>query len=203
MSLKTFVKIGNVTNLSDARYCAGMGVDVIGFPVDASIDHALSSEKFAEITNWISGIGLVGEFKSAGLEEIKLSLQNFQLDFIEIQQIDLVESVALLGKPVYFKTTIVDESAFNSLKSKLSYLDELVGAVIVQSGNTALFESLDEFHQFYNGNVRLIKGYGVEEASPESLSKFKGIELQATEEERPGYKDYGQVMDILESLEED
>ena len=25
MALKTFVKVGNISNLSDARYCAGMG----------------------------------------------------------------------------------------------------------------------------------------------------------------------------------
>jgi phosphoribosylanthranilate isomerase len=36
MALKCFVKVGNVTNLSDARYCAGMGVDLLGFPVDAA-----------------------------------------------------------------------------------------------------------------------------------------------------------------------
>ena len=29
MPLKTFVKVGNITNLSDARYCAGMGVDML------------------------------------------------------------------------------------------------------------------------------------------------------------------------------
>jgi phosphoribosylanthranilate isomerase len=31
MPLKTFVKVGCITNLSDARYCAGMGVDMLGF----------------------------------------------------------------------------------------------------------------------------------------------------------------------------
>ncbi len=31
MALKTIVKVGNITNLSDARYCAVMGVDMLGF----------------------------------------------------------------------------------------------------------------------------------------------------------------------------
>ena len=31
MGLRTSVIVNGVNNLSDARYCAGMGVDVIGF----------------------------------------------------------------------------------------------------------------------------------------------------------------------------
>ena len=32
--LKTIVKVSEVNNLSDARYCAGMGVEYIGFSMD-------------------------------------------------------------------------------------------------------------------------------------------------------------------------
>ena len=34
MGLKTLVKVSEVNNLSDARYCAGMGVEMIGFSLD-------------------------------------------------------------------------------------------------------------------------------------------------------------------------
>jgi hypothetical protein len=29
------------------------------------------------------------------------------------------------------------------------------------------------------------------------------LELEATKEEKPGFKDYGEIMDVLESIEED
>lgn len=50
MSLKYPVKINRVNNLSDARYCAGMGVDMIG------ITNEISIEEYVAITNWITGI---------------------------------------------------------------------------------------------------------------------------------------------------
>jgi phosphoribosylanthranilate isomerase len=50
MSLVTKVKAANITNLSDARYCAGMGVEWIGFP-----SQDVSPAMFAEITGWLSG----------------------------------------------------------------------------------------------------------------------------------------------------
>ena len=41
--LKTLIKVSNINNLSDARYCAGMGVEMLGFSMDE-----LSIEKFKE-----------------------------------------------------------------------------------------------------------------------------------------------------------
>ena len=48
MGLKLSVKIGDVTNLSDARYAAGMGVDYIGFNVDTNSTNFVTATKFNE-----------------------------------------------------------------------------------------------------------------------------------------------------------
>jgi phosphoribosylanthranilate isomerase len=53
MALKTKVKAGNITNLSDARYCAGMGVDWLGFPADV-----VNPDTFKEITNWVTSLNM-------------------------------------------------------------------------------------------------------------------------------------------------
>ena len=42
--LKTLVKVSGIENLSDARYCAGMGVEFLGFPLAQ-----IPFEKFQEI----------------------------------------------------------------------------------------------------------------------------------------------------------
>ena len=59
MSLVTKVKAANITNLSDARYCAGMGVDWIGFPLSQ-----VNPTVFSEITGWLSGPQWVVEFQT-------------------------------------------------------------------------------------------------------------------------------------------
>lgn len=203
MNLKTFVKIGNITNLSDARYCAGMGVDILGFPLDPSSDESISAETFKEITEWISGIDLAGEFGYASLEEIKYCLVSCDLQVIQIQNLDLVESVVGLGKTVIFKSVIESQEDIAALKSKLSYLDELVKIVLLACEASDLYAELDDFIRFYNGNLKLLKGYGIDETDFDDMAKFPGIELQGSPEERPGFKDYGRVMDILEELEEE
>lgn len=201
MSLQTFVKISNVSNLSDARYCAGMMVDVIGFNIDANEAEAVSEEDFKEITEWVAGVSFAGEFHSSKIEAIKEALKRYPVDWIEIDRMDLVEQVNLLGKPIIYRLIINDSDALNQLKSNLSYLDELVKMVLIKSDNSSLYDELDAQIGYYNGNLKLLKGFGVEPAA--DLKKYPGLELEATEEDRPGFKDYGQIMDVLEAIEED
>ncbi|WP_425391520.1 hypothetical protein [Ekhidna sp.] len=201
MALKTFVKISNISNLSDARYCAGMMVDVLGFNIDPSSDSQVSDSDFAEITEWVAGVKFAGEFYGAGLDQIKESVKNYPVDYIEIGDLDLVEKVGLLGKPLIFRLEINNSSQLAQFKSDLSYLDELVKMVIVISNNEKLFDEIDSQIGYYNGNLKLLKGYGISE--DKKLGNFPGLALEASEEERPGFKDYGQIMDVLELIEED
>ncbi|MEQ9467992.1 MAG: hypothetical protein RLN88_11310 [Ekhidna sp.] len=201
MGLKTFVKISNINNLSDARYCAGMMVDVLGFNIDPSSQARVSESDFAEITEWVAGVGFAGEFQRASLEQIKTAIKNYPVDYIQIADLDLVEGVNLLGKPIIFQLSIHSGEDLDTLKSNLSYLDELVKMVCIKSGNPELFDELDAQIGYYNGNLKLLKGYGI--STDPALAKFPGLELEATEEERPGFKDYGQIMDVLEVIEED
>ena len=68
MTLRTLVKISSVNNLSDARYAAGMGVELMGFNLDESSGNIVAPEQFRAITGWISGVKLVGEITDTNLE---------------------------------------------------------------------------------------------------------------------------------------
>ena len=63
--LRTKVKISAVTNLSDARYCAGMGVEWIGFSMDT-----VPAEKYGEIRGWLAGVQVVGETDAPDAETV-------------------------------------------------------------------------------------------------------------------------------------
>ena len=85
MALKTLVKVGNISNLSDARYCAGMGVDMLGFRVISGQEHYVSPELFKEIRGWFSGPSVVAEaYGIRSGEDLPFIIQNYLPDFIEL-----------------------------------------------------------------------------------------------------------------------
>ena len=92
MALKTLVKVGKISNLSDARYCSGMSVDMLGFCVVAGQDHYVSPELFKEIRGWFSGPAVVAEAygiqKGEGLPAV---IQHYLPDFIELSLQDLLK----------------------------------------------------------------------------------------------------------------
>ncbi|MEO1255146.1 MAG: hypothetical protein AAFY41_09705, partial [Bacteroidota bacterium] len=178
-----------------------MMVDVIGFNIDGSTDNFVSEGDFGEITDWVAGVQFAGEFLTSDIEDIREAVKRYGIDYIQIQHMELVEPVALLGKPLIYKMHIEDSNDLDKLTSGLSYLDELAKLVIIKSTNESLYGQIDAQIGYYNGNLKLLKGYAIK--ASEDLGKFPGLELEATEEDRPGYKDYGQIMDVLELIEDD
>ncbi|MEP5612300.1 MAG: hypothetical protein ABJP45_08620 [Cyclobacteriaceae bacterium] len=201
MPLKTFVKISNVSSLSDARYCAGMGVDILGFNIDPASPSRISPEDFKEITEWVAGVEFAGEFDSANADEIKAAVRDYPINYIQVSDQSLVEKIGLLGIPIIFVAAVDERAHLSKLGEMLSYLDELATIVILKTSNPELGDELDKSISFYNGNIKLVKGYQV--TPSESIHKFPGLEMQATREEKPGFKDYGEVMDVLEVLDAD
>ena len=84
MALKTLVKISEVNNLSDARYCAGMRVAFLGFSLDKTNSRFISPSKFKEITKWVSGVAFVGEVAPPDLPKVDQLLASYTLDYLQL-----------------------------------------------------------------------------------------------------------------------
>lgn len=59
---RTKVKINKVSNLTDARYFAAMGVDYLGFCCNLGTEMYCAPSKIKEIIEWVSGPEFVLEF---------------------------------------------------------------------------------------------------------------------------------------------
>ena len=101
--LKTLVKVSGVNNLSNARYCAGMGVDMLGFDMDS-----MQIEQFHEIKNWVSGVKIVGETKNESADYILEKIDQFKPDLIEIDNLEsAIELYHLSDIPIILNETII------------------------------------------------------------------------------------------------
>lgn len=200
MSLKTLVKVSNITNLSDARYCAGMGVEMIGFVMDKFSADYISPEKMKEIKAWVAGVQIVGETQSADYEEVKALVEGYEVDILQISEAGLLPQIADLGKPIILKLEF--ESAY--LEDYLERYSQFVEFFLVDGGDFSDFAryTLKE----YSFNYPIVLDFGITAENVNELleeMQIKGIALKGSNEIRPGYKDYDELSEIFEVLEED
>ncbi len=203
MALSTFVKISNISSLSDARYCAGMFVDQLGFNLNQADNEGISFETFLEIKDWVAGVQIVGELGDISKEEFLNLPKELPVDMIEISRLELLDQAKAFGKPISFKIELYHHLHLNDLSDLFIDLEGNVDQVVIHSESTQLFDEIKNEVNQYEGNLKMIKAFNVRLKTLNQLDGFDGIQLKATEEDQPGLKDYGEVMDILEALEVD
>ncbi len=194
MALKTKVKVGRITNLSDARYCAGMGVDLLGFPIGSA--HGIDAKKYKEITDWVSGPSFVVEWPTETIDNMDEVISSYNADFIEIS-VRQLQFVGTSTKPLIIKLALEEWNRYrNELlnnKSRIAYL------VLIRSESSATttfpWNEMKEFSvllSFTDFN------YSIDELLELPI---EGIALTGSEEVKPGLKEYTQLSEILERLE--
>lgn len=180
MPLKTFVKVASILNLSDARYCAGMGVDMLGFQAIEGHDNYIKGSQFQEIRGWIAGPQIVAELygiKDPG--ELTAIIDNYKPDYLEM---GLPELSLFTSLPVPIILSVGEKDNLDSLAIMPAYLT---------SNNP-----------FKTRIPLLVKVQSKEDVKLLLENPFvTGIVLKGGAEVKPGLKDYEVISDVLELLE--
>ncbi|WP_373514526.1 hypothetical protein [Persicitalea sp.] len=204
--LKTFVKISNFTNLSDARYCAGMGVDMLGFSVDEASDQYIIPKKYAEMRAWIAGVKLVAESSESDPQKLLTVLADYEFDALQVEDPNLLQYLkSELDKPLLLRVD-VDHYEADELDALMGrYSAEVEFFLLESEKNASLTDEWRNYLHKLSREYPILLGFGLESEAlvVDSIASIKmgGIALRGGEEIRPGYKDFGSLMDILESLE--
>ena len=184
MPLKTLVKIGGVTNLSDARYCAGMGVDMLGIRVIPGQVSYLAPQQFQEIRGWISGPLIVAElYGITQREELTSILENYKPDMLEV---GLSELEILSTLPLPYILNLGDDDHVNHISIQPDFI--LCRSPEINLNSVPLILEVESQAQV---NLAL------------SNPRVKGVAMNGSPEVRPGLKDYNILAEILEQLEVD
>lgn len=197
--LKTTVKVSALNNLSDARYCAGMGVDLLGFSMDE-----LDFEKFKEMRGWLAGVQVVGETDSTDVSKIIELTENYQPDYLQVSAWENLAEIQRIGLPIILKVDFATANLpalFQTTKGMVEYF---------------LLENSDEFGVIDEATLSqvdawsfqypILLGFGAKESNVNDLleqTQLKGFALKGNDEIRPGFGDFDELMNILEVLETD
>ena len=197
--LKTLIKVSNLNNLSDARYCAGMGVEMLGFSMDE-----LDFDKFKEMRGWLAGVQIVGETDSKNVSTVIDLVEKYQPDYLEVSDWENIIEIQRIGKPIILKidfSTANLPALFQATKGNVEYflLENSDKFGIVDDG---ILSQLDA----WSFQFPILLGFGIKESNTNDLleqTQLTGFALKGAYEIRPGIADNEELMNILEILERD
>lgn len=202
MALRTFVKINGVTNLTDARYGAGMYVDLLGFDIERNSEKYTSSALFKEISGWVSGVEFVGEFTHESQPDILEILKEYpNITWIEYDRIEKLKSLVGKGYSLIYRMDLDEVRRIEPEVAKILNQSGIVFHVV--SHEDVLLEEDQKVIAKLAENCKVILGTGIKVHNVQKLLDIGifGISLSGSDEIKPGLKDMDELTDILEKLE--
>ena len=187
MPLKSPVLLSAITNLSDARFAAGMGVEYLSFNMNESHEDFIGLNDYTAITAWLHGPVFVGEFvKGTSIDEILVRVKEFELEVVLIRDAELILALKAQGlKVIQFEENVTE-------------IPNKIGDLLVLE----LSDDNDVINIEVPENTLL--GTGVSPKNVNEIldnSSFTGIALKGSEEIRTGYVDLDEMAEILEAIE--
>lgn len=211
MTLSTRLKIGNVNNLSDARFAAGIGAEFIGFCFELNNPNYINPEKATAISGWLEGPQFVGEFDIQDAEEINTISHLMQLPFVQLRQHHNKLFHEKLNSKV-IQMVFLDQ--FTNAEETEFYLQRQAGSVELfllsfENGKAVQDKFLEnEANQNWLKQVTekypaFLNFHFTRENIRSFLAELQpsGINLNGEPEIKPGYRDFDELIDLVELLE--
>jgi phosphoribosylanthranilate isomerase len=185
MPLRTVVKVGNISNLGDARYCAGMGVDMLGFSVIPGNPGYITPKLFQEIRGWISGPKIVAEiYGIPSPDDLPEILKSYAPDYFELSSVEYRSLSKHLSIPSIVSVTPSDIPQLSQNDAGMAYLQ--MEAPVPPAHTPVLLK--------VTTNENLIEKLG--------QPPIAGIALSARRDVTPGDETNYELADVLELLDE-
>ena len=199
MSLKYFVHVSSISNLSDARYCSGMMVDSLGYNFDENSNFKISTDTSNEISKWVNGVKFIAEFNNSSTKYINSILDKGFFDAVELNIENTIKGLNFNPKSIIVK--ISDPNKINyDINDFLSSNFPKVETLIIDNLNFKNIKNLEHIDKKY---MLIINPYNDFETILKFLDKYNyGLLLKGSSEIRPGLKDYDSISNILEKIQD-
>jgi phosphoribosylanthranilate isomerase len=206
------VLVRGINNLSDARYCAGMGADGLIFTLDPSLPGAVDAATVKELAGWVSGVELIGELTSATpYSTINELVQTCGLNRVLLHHGETEE----FWKPAELQVPVLMEISQYYIADKYEY-EALTGEdglkqhfpagyalVAPASHNLSSYDARKRAAEVAIQHQLWLEGSFSPETARQALGLgLAGLILQGGDEIKPGLRDFTELEAIFEALED-
>jgi phosphoribosylanthranilate isomerase len=185
--------VSGISSLTDARYCAGMGVEYLSFQVDESGKSSLALPHLRAIRPWIEGVKWMGEFTGNAAAIFSKITEDFQADAWLLAS--GTDSLKSSHSEIWFN--------FHPSNPDAALPETNLKLIPVNFSEDALKRLLAK--AFRGPGQVMLAGIQQPEQALKLAAEFPELifSLESGPEERPGWMDLSALQDFLEALDQD
>ncbi|MEZ4701752.1 MAG: phosphoribosylanthranilate isomerase [Rhodothermales bacterium] len=207
--LRTRVKICGITTLADARFCAGAGVDYLGFIQYPPSPRFIPADEAAEIIAWLYGAEPVGVFVNATADEVNAACARAGFAIAQLSGQENLATCRAIDKPVIKTLHVQPDATPDALRREMDHYAPHVTAFLLDTAKAGLWGGTG---QTFNWDVAaalsaeydLFVAGGLHAGNvADVIERVRpyGIDLSSGVEYAPGKKDFDKLSELFETLE--
>jgi phosphoribosylanthranilate isomerase len=182
------ILVKSITNLSEARYCAGMFIDFMSFDLSPDSEYFVTKKKFDEIRGWVSGVAVIGSLESEDSGIINQTIEEYNLNGFLFSQYQY-SLLPLVNTEI--KILQWDIEDINFLPDDIE--DDVVILIISEN-------SIQEIIPQLRGKM-VLQGFSFENVKY-STDELDGFAFMSSFEKQVGINASGELMEAFEYIED-
>lgn len=210
---RPLVKICGLTTLEDARFCAGLGADYLGFIQHPESPRYVAPEAAREMLSWIYGAKGVGVFVNRTAAEVNAACETAGFAVAQLHGDEPPEVVEAVTVPVIKALRVMHDASVEQLRGALEPYRGKVFGFLLDTHSTSLWGGTGE-----SFNWRLARELSAELAgedvplflagglTPANVAEAvvtmrpSGVDVSSGLESAPGVKDFETVAAFFDAL---
>ena len=204
------VKICGLKTLADARFCAGVGADYLGFIQHSPSPRYIPPDQVKEIKEWIYGPETVGVFVNLDAETVNVSSETAGFDWVQLHGDESPSYCRRMTRPIIKTLNVRPRAKVRSLSKILVAYENCVDAFLLDTWDPKLSGGTGKVFDWSVAKALakdfpIILAGGLNPANVkeaiQSVSPW-GIDVCSGLEETPGAKDFDLITSLFESIKE-
>lgn len=212
--LKTKVKAGSITNLTDARYFAAWEAEWLGFNFDQGAEDYISVQNAIAIKEWVDGVKIVGEFSNIHTaEDINQAIKLVDLDAVQLGMLsDTQLALNVDNVPIIKQFIVQDSTTAQDIEEHFSEFASCAAMFLLDFTKSDI--SWADINQNKGISKDFLKNLCQEfkiiiaiDFSGDMIDEFleeihpHGISVKGGAEEKIGFKSFDELDEVFETIE--
>ena len=202
------LKICGITELEDARYCAGAGADYLGFIQHEASPRYVDPKQAGEIIEWVHGPQPVGVFVNESASVVNQTAQEAGFQLVQLHGNEPPALCAEVEAPVIKAVRVVHDASSAQLRAVMEPFAEHVDYFLLDTHSTSLWGGTGESFNWrlareLSADFPLFLAGGIDAGNVEEAVRTMrpyAVDLSSSLESAPGKKDFEKMERFFETF---